>query len=160
MKFATLIAIACPFLMLGCSLKTPSNVRVRIASDKILNVSDFKSEPATAYSSCSVSGFIKFDLSVEPSNFTGMVIGQEASINYAGKWTDNKTEYWITFVEGKQVGQGINIGQYALNEEPQEMKESICATKSSSDIKLVSLGNPEIALSGLKAVEATDKKNN
>jgi len=160
MKLATLIAVACPVLMLGCSLKPPSDVRVRIASDKILNVSDFKSEPATTYSPCSVSGLIKYDLSVEPSNFTGIIVGQEAAISYAGKWTDKKTEYWITFVEGKQVSEGISIGQYPLDEEPQEMKKAICATKSSSDIKLVSLGNPEIALPGLKAVAATDKKNN
>lgn len=131
------------------------DVKVSINSDKVLGVKDFEYTPATDYSSCSISGSIEYDISVEPKNFTGMVYLRDAKIRYANTWT--KTEdTQITFVNGRLLD-GVNVFQYSSLDDPNIAKEATCKSKSSSDIRLISLGEALYAIPGIKATAANIK---
>jgi hypothetical protein len=147
-------------LLMGCNPTAPSEIRVSLNSDKVLGVSNFKFEPANEYSGCSVSALIDYDIKVEPANFTGLVLLDKFVIEYAGKWRSRPTSESLTFVKGKIVGGGLFVSEYTtgsdeLNEK--EKIEAICASKSSSDIKIASLGTAQLALPGIKAVVVEKK---
>ena len=137
---------------MGCNTIAPSEVKVSLNSDKILGVSDFKSEPAGEYSGCSVSGSIDYDIKIEPANFTGVVQLDDVVIEYAGKWRAKPQFFYLNFVEGKMTRGGFSVSEYASSDDPKDKKEAICASKSSSDIRIASLGTGLNALPGIKAV--------
>jgi hypothetical protein len=143
-------------LLLGCNSIAPSGLKISLNSDKVLGVRKFKFEPAGEYSGCSVSGAIDYDIKIEPANFTGAVQLDKVVIEYAGKWRAEPQYFYLNFVEGKMVS-GSEVGEYASSEDTKEKKEAICASKSSSDIKIASLGTGLLALPGIKAV-VVDKK--
>jgi len=143
--------------LVGCYPIAPSEVKISLNSDKVLGVKDFKFEPAGEYTGCQVSGTIEYDIKIEPANFTGSVELDKVVIEYAGKWRAEPQIFYLTFLEGKSVGGGIGIGQYASSDDSKDMKEAVCASKSSSDIKIASLGTGLVALPGIKAV-VVDKK--
>jgi len=148
-----LLASTCVALLAGCS-QSERPVSIRIASDKILEVSDFKVENEDY--GCTVSGIIKFDIAVDPPNFTGSVIASEGVLQY-GKWRDEQLAATPFFVDGKQMGKGISVYRFVNDSAPKAEREAICSLKSSSEIKLVSLGKAEIALKGLKAIVSNPK---
>lgn len=150
-----LITTALPLLLLGCSPGAQQEVRVAIKSDKVLSVKNFEYTPATAYSPCNLSGVIEYDVSIEPSNFTGYVQLKDAVIQYGGTWK-KVGDTVLAFVDGKQVD-GTNIYQYPLEESSTAEKQATCASKSSSDIKLISLGKPMFALHGAKVIIQANK---
>ena len=150
-----LLNVAFPFLLAGCSTLAQPEVKLTIQSGKILDVKNFEYKPATEYGSCELTGTIEFDIAVEPKNFTGVVLLQDIKIRYAGTWT--RTENGgISFVNGKQYG-GMSISEYPLSEDSQNKKDAICKSKSSSDVKLVSLGEGLFATQGIKATVWTGK---
>ena len=130
-------------------------VKLSIKSDRILGVEDFDHSPAEAYAPCSISGTIEYDISVEPSNFTGYIDVKDAVIEYAGRWkkVENTT---FSFVNGKQV-YGTSVYQYPSDSASAAEKEATCASKSSSDIKLISLGEPIYAVHGSKVLIQANK---
>jgi len=140
-------------LLAGCNAFPPSEVKVSLGSGKILSVKDFEYEPAGEYSGCSVSGSILYDLKVDPQNFTGVVVLDDVVLEYAGKYRAKPKSFQPFFLDGKPVGEGVYIGEYisSVIPEPKEKREAICASKSTSDIRIVSLGEPVIALPGVKA---------
>jgi len=144
-------------LLLGCNSIAPSGLKISLNSDKVLGVSKFKFEPAGEYSGCSISGTIDYDIKIEPANFTGAVQLDKVVIEYAGKWRAEPQYFYLNFVEGKMVGGGLEVGEYASTDDSKDKKEAICASKSSSDIKIASLGTGLLALPGIKAV-VVDKK--
>jgi hypothetical protein len=150
-----LITAGLPLLLLGCSMGVQPEVRLSIKSDRILGVEDFEYSPAGSFSPCNVSGEIEYDIGVEPSNFTGYVQVKDAVIEYAGKWKkiDSRS---FSFVNGKQV-HGTSIYQYPLDDASAVEKEATCASRSSSDIKLISLGKPIYAIHGVKVVIQASK---
>ena len=137
---------------MGCNPIAPSEVKISLNSDKVLGVSDFKFEPAGEYLGCSVSGSIDYDIQIEPANFTGAVQLDEVVLEYAGKWRAKPQFVFLNFVEGKMVGGGFSVSEFASSDDPKDKKEAICASKSSSDIKIASLGTGLNALPGIKAV--------
>ncbi|WP_398335988.1 hypothetical protein [Vulcanococcus sp.] len=146
---------ALPLLLSGCGTVMQPDVKISINSDEVLGVKDFVHTPATEYSSCSISGSIEYDISVEPKNFTGIVYLRDAKIRYANTWT--KTEdTQITFVNGKLLD-GVNVYQYSLSDDSIIQKEAICKSKSSSEIRLISLGEALFAIPGIKATAANKK---
>jgi hypothetical protein len=144
------------FLM-GCNPIAPSEVKISLNSDKVFGVSDFKFEPAGEYSGCTVSGTIDYDIKIEPANFTGGILLDKVVIEYAGKWRAKPTSWFQSFVEGKMVGGGFVVSEYASPDDSKDKKEAICASKSSSDIKIASLGTGLLALPGIKAVVVEKK---
>ena len=140
-------------LLAGCNALPPSEVKVSLGSGKILSVKDFEYKPAEEYIGCSVSGIILYDIKVDPQNFTGSVVIDNVVIEYAGKYRAKPQSVTLKFVGGKPIGEGIYIGEYisAVTDEPKDKREAVCASKSTSDIKIVSLGEPIIALPGVKA---------
>ena len=150
-----LLNVAFPFLLAGCGTLAQPEVKLTIQSGKILDVKNFEYKPATEYGSCDITGIIEFDIAVEPKNFTGVVFLKDIKIRYADTWT--RTENGgITFVNGKQYA-GMSIGEYPLSEDSQNKKDAICKSKSSSDVKLVSLGEGVFATQGIKATVSTGK---
>ena len=145
------------FLLVACNTNAPSEVKISLNSDKVLGVSDFEFEPAGKYSGCSVSGKIEYDIKIEPSNFTGVVNLDEVVVEYAGKWRAKPEPFYLPFVEGKIVEGGFQVSEYTFSEDPQDKKQAICASKSSSDIKLASLGTGLNALPGIKAAVVKKK---
>jgi hypothetical protein len=144
------------FLM-GCNQIAPSEVKISLNSDKVLGVRDFKFEPAGEYSGCTISGAIDYDIKIEPANFTGGVQLDKVVIEYAGKWRAEPDSQFLNFVEGKMVGGGFSVYQYGSLDDSKDKKEAICASKSSSDIKIASLGTALLALPGIKAVVVEKK---
>ena len=141
-------------LLMGCNPIAPSEVKVSLNSDKVLGVSDFKFEPANEYSGCQVQALIDYDIKVEPANFTGLVQLDKVVIEYSG-WRSRPTSESLTFVKGKIVGGGFYVNEYTVGSDELKDKEkikAICASKSSSDIKIASLGTALYALPGIKAV--------
>jgi len=142
-------------LLTGCNLNAPSGVKVILNSDKILDVQQFEYESSEigGVSSCSVSGSIQYDITFEPSNFTGAVSFHNLVLEYAGKWRSEPQTAYLDVLNGKLMkGTGINIYQSVSYEDgPKEKKEAVCASKSSSDIKIASLGEPVLVFPGLKA---------
>jgi hypothetical protein len=124
-------------------------VKVGIRSDKVLSVEDFEYEAASEFRSCNVKGSIEYDISVEPKDFTGIVYLRGIKVGYASIWTDTMDDQLI-FKDGKLV-YGINILQYKLLDDPKVEREAVCKSKSSSDIKLISLGEALFALPGAPA---------
>ncbi len=131
------------------------DVKVSINSDKVLGVKDFEYTPATEYSSCSVNGIIEYDISVEPKNFTGIVHLRGTKIRYANTWTRSEDSH-LTFINGKLLD-GLNVYQYSLEDDSNIQKQAICKTKSSSDIKLISLGDALFATPGVNATTLEKK---
>jgi len=144
------------FLM-GCNPIAPSEVKISLNSDKVLGVKDFKFEPAVEYSGCSVAGSIEYDFKIEPANFTGRVILDKVVIEYAGKWRAEPQSIDLYFLEGKLVGHGLYVGQYVYTTDSKDKKEAVCASKSSSDIKITSLGTGLLAMPGIKAAVVEKK---
>jgi hypothetical protein len=144
-----------PLLLSGCATVMQPDVKVSINSDKVLGVKDFEYTPATEYSSCNVTGAIEYDIAVEPKNFTGIIYFKGMKVRYADTWTAEEDNQ-ATFVDGKQV-YGISIGQFAYAEDSKAKKEALCSSKSSSDIKLISLGEALFATPGVNATNL-DKK--
>lgn len=154
MRSFLLIAVL-PLALVSCNSTTSREVKITINSDKILSVKDFSYAPASDYSPCNVDGNIEYDISVEPPDFTGMAQVKDAELLYGGKWK-KKTSLVFYFKEGRQLF-GTNISQYPLADASAEEKNATCASKSSSDIKLVSLGEPVFALSGTKLAVGDNK---
>ena len=144
-----LISIATAGILLaGCS-QVPSEVKIHLASSRVLAVTDFRTQPATEYSGCSVAASIAYDVVVEPSNFTGIVSTRDASIKIAG-W-EKKANLSIVFIKGKPEGPTIVLYESASEDDPKIMQQAICQVKSSSDIVLASLGKPLMAIPGIIA---------
>ena len=140
-------------LLLGCNSNAPSGLKISLNSDKVLNVCKFEFESGDEYSGCNVSGKIEYDIKIEPANFTGSVSFHNFVLEYAGKWRSEPKYVYLEYLNGQVVkGLGINIFAAASLDDPKEKKEALCASKSSSDIKVVSLGDPVIAFPGIKAV--------
>lgn len=139
-------------LLLGCNSIAPSGLKISLNSDKALGVNEFEFTPASEYSGCSVSGYIEYDIKLEPANFTGGVAFANFVLDYAGKWRTKPYAVYLEFVEGKLIGDGISISQYGSKDSPEDMKKALCASKSSSDIKIASLGDTVIVFPGFKAV--------
>jgi len=142
-------------LLAGCNLNAPSGVKVILNSDKILDVQKFEYDSSgiggVSYY-CSVSGSIKYDITFEPSNFTGAVSLNNLVLEYAGKWRSEPQTVYLDVLDGKLVnGTGINITESSNSDDPKDKKEAVCASKSSSDIKIASLGEPVLVFPGLKA---------
>jgi len=150
-----LLNVGFPLLLAGCTTLSQPEVKLTIQSGKILDVKDFEYKPASEYSSCVLSGIIEFDIAVEPKNFTGLVFLQDIKIRYADTWTRTENGS-ITFINGKQY-KGMSISEYPLSEDSQIKKDAICKSKSSSDVKLVSLGEGLFATQGTKATILTGK---
>ena len=144
-------------LLMGCNPIAPSEVKISLNSDKVLGVSDFKFEPAGEYSGCSVSGSIDYDIKIEPANFTGGVQLDKVVIEYARKWRAEPEYFYLNFVEGKMVGGGFYVSEFASSDDSKDKKEAICASRSSSDIQIASLGTGLNALPGIKAVVVEKK---
>ena len=143
------LIVVSALLINGCA-QVPTEVKVKLASDKILAVKDFATEPATEYSGCTVKGQILYDIGVEPANFTGIVNIENGQIEYAG-WKGEKVPIRVVFVNGKQHGYTVSIYNYASGDDTKEKKEAMCRVKTSSDIKLVDLGKPIMAIQGIRA---------
>ena len=131
------------------------DVKVNINSDKVLGVKNFEYTPATEYSSCNVTGSIEYDIAVEPKNFTGIIYFKDMKIRYADTWTATEDNQ-VTFVNGRQQ-YGTSISQFAYAEDSKAKKEALCSSRSSSDIKLISLGEALFAQPGIKATVLTKK---
>jgi len=144
-------------LLMGCNSIAPSGIKISLNSDKVLAVSKFEFEPEGEYTGCSVSGTIDYDIKIEPANFTGAVQLDKVVIEYAGKWRAEPEYFYLNFVEGKMVGGGFQVSEYASSDDSKDKKEAICASKSSSDIKIASLGTALLALPGIKAVVVEKK---
>jgi len=142
---------------MGCNSIAPSGIKISLNSDKVLAVSEFEFEPLGEYTGCSVSGTIDYDIKIEPANFTGAVQLDKVVIEYAGKWRAEPEYFYLNFVEGKMVGGGFQVSEYASSDDSKDKKEAICASKSSSDIKIASLGTALLALPGIKAVVVEKK---
>jgi len=142
---------------MGCNPIAPSEVKISLNSDKVLGVKDFEFKPAGEYIGCSVSGIIDYDIRVEPANFTGQVLLDKVVIEYAGKWRAEPQSIYLNFLEGKTVGNGLFVSEYVSTDDSRDKKEAVCASKSSSDIKITSLGTGLLALPGIKAVVAEKK---
>ena len=138
-------------LLVGCNSVSPSGLKISLDSDKVLGVSRFEFEPGDELSSCSVSGTIEYDIKLEPENYTGTVSFSGFVLEYAGKWRSEPDDQYLTYLEGKLIkNSGINIYASASSDDPKDKKEALCASKSSSDVKVVSLGDPVIAFPGIK----------
>jgi len=144
-------------LLMGCNSIAPSGIKISLNSDKVLAVSEFEFEPLGEYTGCSVSGTIDYDIKIEPANFTGAVQLDKVVIEYAGKWRAEPEYFYLNFVEGKMVGGGFHVSEYVSSDDSKDKKEAICASKSSSDIKIASLGTALLALPGIKAVVVEKK---
>jgi hypothetical protein len=144
-------------LLLGCNSIAPSGLKISLNSYKALSVSEFEFVPASEYSSCSVSGNIMYDIKLEPANFTGAVSFANFVLEYAGKWRTKPYNVYLEFAEGKLVGDGIDIGQFTSTDDPEDMKKAVCASKSSSDIKIASLGDTVLVFPAFKAVLPSKK---
>lgn len=139
-------------LLVGCNSVAPFGLKISLNSDKVLGVSEFKFEPGDEYSSCSVSGTIEYDIKLEPENHTGSVVFNGFVLEYAGKWRSEPEVQYLSYLDGKLIkNSGINVYASASLDDPKDKKEALCASKSSSDIKVVSLGDPVIAFPGIKA---------
>ena len=150
-----LLTVAFPLLLTGCSTLEQPEVKLTIQSDKILGVKNFEYKPATEYGSCDITGTIEFDIAVEPKNFTGSVHLKDIKIRYADTWTRTE-DGSITFINGKQY-EGMSITEYTMQEDSKNEKDAICKSRSSSHIKLVSLGEAIFATQGIKATVSTGK---
>lgn len=146
-------AIAAVAVILGGCAQAPSEVKIKLGSNRILAVKDFKTEPATEYSGCNVGGQILYDIVVQPSDFTGLITVKDAQIKIAG-WGRQKEDLWIFFIDGKPEGYTVSLYEYTSDNDPREKKEALCRVKSSSDIVLTSLGTPLMAINGVKATIA------
>jgi hypothetical protein len=151
-----------PLALLGCTSSSfPENVKISINSEKVLAVKDFEFEPASAYRGCTVSGTITYDISVDPADFTGIVFGDDAVLSYAGA-KERKVSYMLPFKNGKlnieSSLSGFNVFDWASDENTNEEKAATCASKSSSKIRLISLGVPNIAVPGVDAAIVNDSK--
>ena len=143
-------------LLMGCNPIAPSEVKVSLNSDKVLGVSNFKFAQANEYGGCQVSALIDYDINVEPANFTGNVLFKDIVYEYSGKWRSEPQMETAVFVDGKIV-LGFYVGEYTALDDSKDKKEAICASKSSSDIKIASLGTALYALQGIKAVVVEKK---
>ena len=143
-------------LLMGCNPIAPSEVKVSLNSDKVLGVSEFEFEPGGEYSGCTVSGIIDYDIKIEPENFTGTVQLDKVIIEYAGKWRAKPEYFYLVFLEGKMVS-GFDVSQYGSSDDSKDKKEAVCASKSSSDIKITSLGTGLVAVPCIKAVVVEKK---
>lgn len=148
------LIVVSALLINGCT-QVPTEVKVKLASDNILAVKDFATEPATEYSGCTVKGEVLYDISVEPVNFTGIVNIENGQIEYAG-WKGEKVPIGVVFINGKQHGYTVSIYNYASGDDTKEKKEAMCRVKTSSDIKLVDLGKPIMAIQGIRASISND----
>jgi hypothetical protein len=144
-----LAGYAASLLLAACTPQT-TEVIVGIASDKALEVKNFKHEQGGAYTSCTVSGDIVFDISVEPNDFSGVVVLEDVQLTVAG-WKPKKEDYWwLEFDKGKPSA--LSFYFYESKETgDKEGIEALCRAKSSSDVKLQSLGRPRWAISAIKA---------
>lgn len=136
------------FLFCACS-PGPTEVQIKLASDKILAVKDFSTTPASEYSGCQVEGEIQFDVTVEPKNFTGVVSFENTEIKMAG-WKSKQMNSAFQFINGKPHGY-IRFYESSDDEDTKEKKEALCRVKSSSDIKLSEIGKAVMAFHGIKA---------
>lgn len=137
--------------LVGCNSVAPSGLKISLNSDKVLSVSRFEFEPGDELSGCSVSGTIEYDIKIEPENYTGIIDFNGLVLEYAGKWRSEPDSQLLTYLDGKLIkNSGINIYASASSDDPKDKKEALCASKSSSDIKVVSLGDPVIAYPGIK----------
>lgn len=139
-------------LLLGCNSIAPSGLKISLNSDKALGVNEFEFTPADEYSTCNVSGSIKYDIKLEPANFTGAVSLNDFVLEYAGKWRSKPQTVYLEFVEGELIGDGISVAIYTSKDDSEDQKKAMCASKSSSDIKIASLGGNAIVFPGFKAV--------
>lgn len=144
-------------LLLGCNSIAPSGLKISLNSDKALNVSEFEFDPGDEYSGCSVSGNIEYDIKLDPANFTGLVSFNGFVLEYAEKWRTEPDIVYLEFAEGKLTGDGVTVSQFTTKDSPEDMKKAVCASKSSSDIKIASLGDTAIAFPGFKAVLPSKK---
>jgi hypothetical protein len=139
-------------LLVGCNSFAPSELKVSLNSDKILGVRDLIFDSGGEFSGCSVSGSIEYDIKIEPEDFTGVVMFNEVVFEYAGKWRSEPEFKSLVYSNGKWLEGGMNVSAYASLDDPKDKKEALCSAKSSSDIRIVSLGEAVIALPGIKAV--------
>ena len=98
-----------------------------------------------------------YDIKLEPANFTGAVSFTSFVLEYAGKWRTEPYTVYLEFADGKLIGDGIGVAQYASADDPEDMKKAVCASKSSSDIKIASFGDTALVFPGFKAVLPSKK---
>ena len=149
-RIAMIATSSASIFLAGCNQNYPSQVSIKLNSSEPLKSTDWSMEKSTI-GSCNLSGYVNYDIDIEPKDFTGNIWLSDVVISYNGyKHTGFQQ---LNYLNGKPTDRAFNIGQYVYaSQDDKEEYKAICGIKSYHNIKIVSLGKPVIALPGIPLV--------